>query len=199
MNFYQPSAAASMTNPYTFTGIPASVAETAFGSDQMLQSASVSKKFGAYKVPSNFLGNVSSSSSSALELLVASSSNTALKSGSAATNLVNSSLNYPNFYFASPNSTAPDSNFQPQNNVGLPATAAAAAAASNLEFAINDLEGTGLSSNFPDDASIPDVMNDDLFKSLMTSDEQRFMFSGVGTDLPELTDEEMKCFSEFFE
>lgn len=194
-HFYQSSAAASMTNPYTFTGIPTSVAEAAFGSNQMLQSASVSKKFGAYTAPSNFLGNVSSPSSSALELLVASSRNTVLKSGSAATNLVNSSLSYPNLYFASPNSTAPDSNFQPPNNVGLPA----AAAASNLEFSINDLEGTGLSSNFPDDASIPDVLNDDLFKSLMTSDEQRFMFSGVGTDLPELTDEEMKCFSEFFE
>lgn len=187
-SFCQPSVPTSAMNSYAFPCVPMSVPHTAFGRRRMVPS-SRGKDSRFYKAPSNFLEtDLSLTSSSALELLVTSSSNA--MSGSTSVNC--SSNHAASSYINSPSASVFENGIQPQNNNIASSTA-------NPDFVTGDLDIVGLSSNLPDDAAFHDALNDDIFRMLVTSDEQRNVFSGVGTDFPVLTDEDFSCFTELLQ
>lgn len=191
-SFCQPFVPTSAVNSYAFPDVPVSVPRTAFGRRRMVPSPSRGKDSRFYKASSDFLETELSSSltsSSALELLVTSPSNA--MSGSTS---VNCSLNHAaSSYINSPSAAVFENSMQPQNNNNITSSAA------NPDFATDDLDIVGLSSNLPDDAAFRDVLSDDIFRMLVTSDEQKNVFSGVGTDFPVLTDEDFNCFTELLQ
>lgn len=191
-SFRQPSIPTSAMNSYAFSGVP--VSAQAFGRRRMMPSASRGKDFRFYKASSAFLetdlSSSLTSSSSALEMLVSSSSNAL--SGSTSANLVNSSFNHAASSYI-------NSQSRPVFENGMQLQCNAASSAVNPDFMTHDLDVAGLTSNLPDDAAFREDFNDDIFRMLVTSDDQRNAFGGVGTDFPVLTDEDFNSFSELFQ